>query len=310
MAPKFFLAVDAGGTKADYVLADETRTLARVRSATIKRMRTDEQSAMHALTGALAQLEADAGISLRTVTNTCIGTAGESVPLVVDFLRTAFHAHVGGHLQILGDVEIALDAAFPGAPGVLVLAGTGSNVAARTSSGIISTFGGWGPFLADQGSGHRIGHEALRAIYLALDRGQPTTLTAAILEALALPSIESLVAFANTQPPPDVSRLVSVVLAAAQQGDSLAAQILKTQGEELGELACLALSRVVQSGSPPRIACAGSILEHVAPVREALTAFARRQFPALLVTPGVVDPIEGALWRARKASDSGDHAAL
>jgi N-acetylglucosamine kinase-like BadF-type ATPase len=35
----FFLALDAGGTKTDYVLADETRELERVRTGTIKRMR-------------------------------------------------------------------------------------------------------------------------------------------------------------------------------------------------------------------------------------------------------------------------------
>ena len=34
-----FLALDAGGTKTDYVLVDETRELARARTGTIKRMR-------------------------------------------------------------------------------------------------------------------------------------------------------------------------------------------------------------------------------------------------------------------------------
>ena len=35
----FFLALDAGGTKTDYVLADEMCELALVRTGTIKRMR-------------------------------------------------------------------------------------------------------------------------------------------------------------------------------------------------------------------------------------------------------------------------------
>ncbi len=39
---------------------------------------------------------------------------------------------MSGELILLGDVEIALDAAFHGGAGVLVLAGTGSNVAGRT----------------------------------------------------------------------------------------------------------------------------------------------------------------------------------
>ena len=65
---------------------------------------------------------------MASVTRTCIGTAGENVPLVKDWLRESITARVGGELLILGDVEIALDAAFPGRAGVLVLAGTGSNV--------------------------------------------------------------------------------------------------------------------------------------------------------------------------------------
>ena len=41
----YFLALDIGGTKTDYLLADETRELARVRTGTIKRMRTDASTA-------------------------------------------------------------------------------------------------------------------------------------------------------------------------------------------------------------------------------------------------------------------------
>ena len=54
----FFLALDAGGTKTDYVLADETRELARVRTGTIKRMRVDAGTACQNLESALAELSA------------------------------------------------------------------------------------------------------------------------------------------------------------------------------------------------------------------------------------------------------------
>ena len=110
----FFLALDAGGTKTDYVLADETRELARVRTGTIKRMRIDAETACQNLESALAELSAHTGISMKQVTRTCVGTAGETVPLVKDWLRESISARVGGGLLILGDVEIALEAAFPG----------------------------------------------------------------------------------------------------------------------------------------------------------------------------------------------------
>ncbi len=79
----------------------------------------------------------------------------------------------------MGDVEIALDAAFAGKPGVIAIAGTGSNVAARDLLGEVSTVGGWGPALADQASGHRVGSQALRALFLALDEQRSTALLAA-----------------------------------------------------------------------------------------------------------------------------------
>ena len=82
-----FLALDVGGTKTDYVLADETRELARVRTGTIKRMRVDAVTACRNLEAALAELSARTGISMKQVTRTCVGTAGETVPLVKDWLR-------------------------------------------------------------------------------------------------------------------------------------------------------------------------------------------------------------------------------
>ncbi len=215
----FFLALDAGGTKTDYLLADETRELARVRTGTIKRMRVDAATASLNLESALAQLSGQTGISMASVTRTCIGTAGENVPLVKDWLRESITARVGGELLILGDVEIALDAAFPGRAGVLVLAGTGSNVVGRTRGGLLISAGGWGPALADQGSGHRIGLESLRAIFLAKDEERDTLLLPAVLEFWQLSSLDNLVEYANSNPAPDFSRLTGVVSQCAELGD-------------------------------------------------------------------------------------------
>ena len=217
----FFLALDAGGTKTDYVLADETRELARVRTGTIKRMRVDAATAGQNLESALAELSGQTGISMASVTRTCVGTAGETVPLVTDWLRESITARVGGELLILGDVEIALDAAFPGRAGVLVLAGTGSNVVGRTSGGQLVSAGGWGPALADQGSGHRIGLESLRAIFLAKDEGRHTLLLPAVLDFWQLSSLEHLVEYANALPSPDFSTLTGWSCSAPNWGMKL-----------------------------------------------------------------------------------------
>lgn len=305
----YFLALDAGGTKTDFALADETRTLARTRVGSIKRLRVDEGTARVNLHAALRALTEASGVPLSAVDRTCIGTAGETVPLVTDFLRTEFGAHVGGSLLLLGDVEIALDAAFPGAPGLLVLAGTGSNVAGRAGDGVVLTAGGCGPVLSDQGSGHGIGYAALRALTLSRDAGETSMLQEAVLACWQLPSFNALVEHANRTPPPDFSQLTATVVRCAEAGDAVAHSVLRSQAEQLAHLVCLLIRRLrLGAGDPaftPMLAFAGSIMERVAPVRETLIAAVQREFPAAAALGGVIDPIEGALWRARSGNGFG-----
>ncbi len=299
----FYLALDIGGTKTDYLLADETRELARVRTGTIKRMRTDASTAAANLDHALAQLTALSGVSPQDITRTCIGTAGETVPLVTTWLREAFAARVSGELILLGDVEIALDAAFHGGIGVLAMAGTGSNVAGRMPDGTLITAGGWGPELADQGSGHKIGREGLRAALMARDEQLPTLLIDAVLKFWNLASLDLLIEYANARPAPDFSQLTEVVLRCANQGDAVAAEVLRREGEDLAWLVRVVIRRI-HAASPddavlPSLAFTGSIMEKVQPVRAALIASVRSEFPSLHTLEGVIDPLAGALWRAR-----------
>jgi glucosamine kinase len=299
----FFLGLDAGGTNTTYVLADETQELVRVRGGTIKRMRTDAGTATGNLDQALAEVTARTGVSMKAIVRTCIGTAGNTVPPVTDWLRDSFAARVSGEMILLGDVEIALDAAFHGGPGVLVLAGTGSNVAGRTHDGRLITAGGWGPALADQGSGHRIGHHALRAAFLAIDEGRSTRLIDAFIEYWKLSSMDLLVEYANSQPAPDFSQLTQLVVRVASAGDEVAAEVLKQEGEDLASLVRLVIRRMTFCAdlpeNMPEIAFAGSIMEKVNPVRDALIASVQQEFPGIGTLDGVIDPVAGAVWRAR-----------
>ena len=303
----YFLALDIGGTKTDYLLADETRELARVRTGTIKRMRTDASTAAANLDHALTELTTLTGISPKEITRTCIGTAGQTVPLVTTWLREAFATRVSGDLILLGDVEIALDAAFQGNIGVLAMAGTGSNVAGRMPDGTLVTAGGWGPELADQGSGHKIGREGARAAFLARDEQRPTILLNAILDFWQLTSIDLLVEYANSRPAPDFSRLTEVILRCANEGDAVATEVLRREGEDLASLVRIVIRRIraaAPTSTLPSLAFTGSIMEKVQPVRDALIASVRSEFPTLLTLDGVIDPIAGALWHSRTNAPS------
>lgn len=302
-----FLGVDAGGTKTTFVLGDETRELARVRTGTIKRMKADAATAEANLRDGLAQLHHATGIAPQSIARCCIGTAGETVPLVVDWLREAFTRHVGGSLKIVGDVEIALDSVFFGGRGVLVLAGTGSNVAGRAAAGPIVTAGGWGPALADQGSGHFIGLEGLRRAFLAIDQLRPTVVLDRVRSFWNLPSLAALIEFANSNPAPEFSRLAPLIVAAAEEGDAVAQGVLAQGGADLALLAALVIENIRRLESAPApfpvpdVAVAGSILEHVVPLRNSLASALRSRYPEILLREAPADPPAGALWAARHA---------
>ena len=297
----YFLGIDVGGTKTDYVLGDDTAVLARARTGTIKRMRADAATASEHLAAGLCSLTKQSGISMNLITRNCVGTAGDTVALVVDWLRTELTSRVSGQLLIVGDVEIALDAAFYGGPGIVVLAGTGSNAAGRSPQGLLSTTGGWGPVIADQGSGHRIGLEAVRSTFLAIDEDRPTHLVDALLRFWSLRSLDELVAYANNTPALDFSRLTRLVVECAAQGDAVANEVLTREGEALGYLVRLLIRRLRRRDDPlftPSLAFAGSIAENVGPVRKALMCDVKREFADVQEIAGVVDPVLGALWRA------------
>ena len=306
----FYLAIDAGGTKTDYLLADEARILASATTGTIKRMQVPLAEASRNLADGLARVSDEAGVPLESVHSTCVGLAGNNVPLNADWLRRELQESLRGEFEIVNDVEIALDAAFPGETGILILAGTGSSVAGRLANGIITTAGGYGPVLSDQGSGYRIGSEALRDLFFAIDREEGTALLEAFLAHWSLDSIDALVAYANTCPSGELSTLAPVVLRCADAGDRVALHVLHREGISLASLALLVHKRLLlamREAWQPRFALAGSVLQSVPPLREALIAELQREIPPAWFEPASVVPVEGALWRARRASSSLPH---
>jgi N-acetylglucosamine kinase-like BadF-type ATPase len=309
----YFLGVDAGGTKTDFLLGDEQRTLARVRTGTIKLMRTGEAAAAANLDEALAKLTAASGVAMSAIARCSIGAAGVTVPLVTDWLRQAFAERVGGELIVVGDVEIALDAAFYGKRGVLAMAGTGSNVAGRAATGETLTAGGWGPAMADQGSAHFLGLEGLRRGFLAVDRAEPGTLLERVRAEWGLGSIGELIGRANANPAPDFSALAPLVVACAKEGDAAAREVVEQGGADLAMLVGLVVERIrqIESGAGleftvPAVAVTGSILERVATLRESLREHLQARYPGIEFRPEPVDPAEGALWLARQGAARAD----
>ena len=295
----FFLGLDSGGTKTDCWIGDETRVLGRAQCATVKLTRVAQETATERVDDLLRAAAADAGVSLAQVTRTCVGVAGFAMADVREWAARVVGERVGGAVEVCGDDEIALDAAFRGGPGILAIGGTGSSVMGRCADGTRFTAGGWGPGVADEGSGFWIGREAVRQGFRALDRGVDTGLIEAVRRAWGVADKGAVVAFANARPGPDFAALVPAVARCAQAGDAVADALLRRAGEELAEQIAVVWTRMQAHGEGcDGVAYTGSILEKIPQVRQAMV----QALPAgLRLLPDVVNSMEGALWRARRA---------
>ncbi len=313
-AMAYYLGIDAGGTKTRCVLADETVVLAKAMAGGGNIVRLGERQAREALQTAIRQVCSAAEISPSQIRAVCIGAAGAARPEMAAKIRSIIHDLVADDLvasgstrvEVVGDSEIALEAAFGAGPGVIAIAGTGSIVFGRDAEGHTARAGGWGFAVSDEGSGHWIGRSAVSAILSAHDQGRKTALTALVLQSCKLKTIDELVQWANLTPPPDFPRLFPIVLRAAGdrdiEGDTVARDLLADAGARLAALAVIVERRLAGSMSAAGlpIATTGSVFRQSREVREAFYNALRESFPEIAVVQDPVDPVEGAIARARR----------
>lgn len=297
-----YLGFDAGGTKTDCALADETHILARAQNGSIKPLRVSAAQAEANMRLLLEEIARQSGADLKQVAVSCVGTAGVRLPQTHEWMQQIISRHAGGEILVCGDEATALDAAFPGQAGVLVIGGTGSNILGRTGKGETFNVGGWGPALGDEGSGYWIGHQALIAALRAYDFQQPTMILDRVMKFWSAPNLGDITNIANETPAPDFSLLAPLIVDCAEAGDAVALEILQLGGRMLGEGAAHALRRLraLEPEAPvPGIAYVGGILKSVRFVRESMVETIHRSLPMVTVLPEAVDPVMGALWRAR-----------
>lgn len=299
-----YLAVDAGGTKTECLIADDERVLARVMGETVKIMSVGAPEATARLRHLLEEASSVAGVPLYLVTRACVGLAGIASEGVREWAEASLGEMLTGELVLTGDEEIALEAAFGSGPGVLVIAGTGSHVVGRCSNGSRMTAGGWGPMLGDEGSGHWIGLEGIRSGLRALDRGVPSCLLREVYAIWGLGGIGALVAKANSRPRPNFAMLAEGVARCAAQGDALARSVLERAGEELAAQVSIVVSKMRAGGCEAedagRIAFTGSVLSRIPAVHAAMVGALRMAHPGSRVEERATEAIEGALARARR----------
>lgn len=295
----YFLGIDGGGSKTTAVIADENSVLGRATAGASNMTRVGQEQARASIQQAVRDACAVAKINSPQVQYTCIGASGGGRPAVSEELHSILTEIVGGSIEVVGDTLITLDTAFPGEAGIIVIAGTGSIAFGRNARGQTARAGGWGFAISDEGSGYWIGRAAVSAVFRAVDESLETELTKRVFSAWNVAEINQLVPLANASPAPDFAALFPLVVTAADQGDALARLILTQAGHELARLARSVVARLFPAGEVVRMAMSGGVFTNSLMVRQAFMGSFHSQGTMLSILPQPVDPVDGALARAR-----------
>lgn len=306
-----FLGIDGGGSKTSCLIGDETSVVGTGTAAGSNIVRVGEAQARESLASAIRQACTVANIKPSQIARVCVGLAGAGRTEISERVKSIVSELISGDtpgairseaITVVGDMVIALEAAFGDGPGVIVIAGTGSIAYGRSRDGQIARAGGWGFAISDEGSGHWIGRNALAASLRAWDESQAehATLLEGLMKSWKIETREKLVLAANATPPPDFAALFPAVVDLANSGDPLARDVLTQAGIQLADRAGIVIRRLfLDSGSIP-VAMSGGVFRSSALVRQVFYNSLRSDCANAVLNPGVIEPVRGALEIARK----------
>jgi len=298
------LGIDGGGTRTRASIVADGRVLAHAESGSIKRLRVGAEAAEENLRAVLKDVYAQAGVT--GVRAASVGVASASLPGTVEWIAAVLQDFSAQRSEVVGDEVIALDAAFQGGPGILQIAGTGSNTIGRAPDGSRECAGGYSSRLGDEGSGYWIGVNSVRRALHAYDREQPTQILKKVAEIWGTDSLEDLVSLGDSSPGPDFAALAPAINELAEAGDQVALGVLRQAAADLVDFVLLVRAKLRRkhsiAGEVP-VAWTGGVVEKMTLVREAFFAGLHNAAPSMPVAQEAAVSLDGALWRAKRLAE-------
>ena len=291
-----YLGIDGGGSKTRALLVDADGNKLHYAESGPSNLNAYEEDIVR--TSLLEVVKQCTEVAGAPPTATCVGIAGASSPEAKAKLEAMIEPLGLKQAEMTTDAAIALEGAFSGGPGILLIAGTGSVCFGRSMDGAIHRTGGWGWLADDAGSAAWIGQRALEVAIQQNDGRMPgTSLRDIIFPELAIPSTEKLNSrlYEPTLSRSIIAALAPHVLDLAESGNSVAHGIRQQALDELEKLIRTTAKKL--KGTVDKAAFSGGLFEHNSNFREAL----KFRLPDFIIQKPQSSALEGAVALARKA---------
>ncbi len=237
---KYYIGLDGGGTKTHCVLAnDKKEKVYECYGGPANFLILGTETVTQTLYDLVKESMQKNNVRYGEIEAITIGATGAGRKSDADRLESEFRKFCQSkdfkpkNVFVDSDARIALEGAFSGRPGCIMIAGTGSILYGKDIKGRLYRVGGFGRFLGDEGSGYMIGKKGLIAVAKAFDgRGETTIMQNLLFNASNINTPEELITeiYKNNY---DIASFAPLVLQAANQGDVIARKILDEEVEEL-----------------------------------------------------------------------------
>ncbi|MFB9326775.1 N-acetylglucosamine kinase [Paenibacillus aurantiacus] len=303
---KYYLGVDAGGSKTYTLIVDEQGAIVGKGAAGNGNHQISYDEAKANITASVEAALAEAGLAREDIEYAYFGLAGADRETDYKILRPLIAGLGFPKHDINCDTVIALRAGTDRPYGVVLICGSGTNSAGQNPAGQFYQCGGFSYLFGDFAGGGTLAKEAFRAVIRAWDgREEPTSLTGPLLARLGYESVQAMfddyLDHDKCYVPLDVAKLV---FDAALAGDAVAQRLLNMQGDELGKAAAAVINRLGMQEDEFDVVLAGSIVTRgqgpyvIDPIRSYVNGAA----PKAKVVKLATEPVVGAVWLAIEAS--------
>jgi N-acetylglucosamine kinase len=240
MKNRYLIGLDGGGTKTKCVITDfDFNPLYTCAGGASNFLIIGTEKVSESILSLVQESINHLNISEKEVSSIFIGTTGAGRITDADKLKNDFIKYASSkgfsflNFNVDSDARIALEGAFSGKSGALLIAGTGSIIFGKDSSGNVHRVGGFGRFLGDEGSGNTLGRKGLTAIAKDFDgRSEKTSLTERLKKHFGIENSAQLITevYRNNF---DMASFAPHVIETAKDGDETAIKIIEDESDEL-----------------------------------------------------------------------------
>ena len=232
--------MDGGGTKTKCILTDiDLKSIYETIGGPSNFLVIGTEKVSETILSLISDCITSQKISANDIDAIVLGTTGggrrsDAEVLETQIIKDASQQSIAiNKIRVESDARIALEGAFFGKPGSILIAGTGSIMFGKDEAGEIHRVGGFGRFIGDEGSGYRIGRIGLNAVAHYFDGRAKSTKIADLLEQeFSISSSEELISevYRNNF---NIAAVAPLVFEAAESGDKIAQRILEDEADEL-----------------------------------------------------------------------------